>query len=132
MPTQYGQPSRITLAKVLLTLGLAAAVYLGFAFIPPYARYWSADSVLKDEGSKVYQRRNEKEGWDRIQWETARRIRSRLEETLKVDQRDIFVTLAREKDAFVIKVKWKAHARYPFIGKSKVLTFEREIRTDTK
>jgi len=132
MATQYGKPSRITVAKVLLTAGLLAAVYFGIAFIPPYARYWSADEVLRDEASRVYQRRNQTDGWDKIQWETARRIRSRMEGTLKVDQRDIFVTLERQKDAFVIKVKWLAQAKYPFIGKSKALTFTREIRTELR
>jgi hypothetical protein len=132
MATQYGKPSRITLAKVLLTLSLLAVVYLGYAFVPPYARYWSADSVLNDEASKVYQRRGQTDGWDKIQWEAARRIRGRLEGALKVDPRDIYVAVEREKDAFVIKTRWKAEAKFLFIGKSKVLNFQREIRTELR
>ena len=132
MATKYGQPSRITTAKVVLGLGLLAVVYLGFTFVPPYARYWRVHNLMREERSRVYVRRSEAESWERVESEATKRIRARLEEVLKLDPKDIHLTLKRETQVFVIKVEWDDVARYPFTSKTKPLHFSRETEAKLK
>lgn len=130
MATQYGTPSRITVAKVLLIIGLLAVTYLGLAFVPPYLAYWRADAVLHDEATRLRQRRSDSQTWEQLAWESARRLRDRLVKLLKVEQQDLHVSVRREKRVIDIQVEWKAQARFLFTSKTKVLRFKREVRTE--
>jgi hypothetical protein len=130
--THYGQPSRISVAKVLLVSGLAAGVYFGVTFLPHFWRSFGVAEILEDESSKLYSKRRLKEGWEQVEWDAKKSITDRLKDRLKVEGDDVRVLVQKKGNELLIRAQWLAHARYPFTGKTKDLRFVREVRTNLK
>jgi len=128
----YKSPRKITLAKVLVVVGLLAVVYLGATFIPPYYAYYRASSVMKDESSKAYSLRHQKAGWAETESKIHRRVRDRLQEVLGVPSEHLSVRVKKMPKHIVITADWSVHVKWPLVGKTTRLKFNEEVKTSLR
>ncbi len=128
----FKAPRKITLAKVLVVIGLTAMVYFSIIFIPPYYSYYRASTVLKDESSKAYSRRHQKEGWAATEIKIHRRVRDRLLSTLKIPSEQLTVRVNKKPKHIVITASWSIYAKWPLLRKTSHLKFKETIETSLR
>lgn len=130
--TRYKSPRKITVTKVAVVLGLAALVYFGTVFIPPYYGYYRAATIMKDESSKAYSLRHQKAGWSEIESKIHRRVRDRLLDTLKIPSEQLSVRVKKMPKHILITADWSIHVKWPLLGKRTRLKFDQEVKTSLR
>ena len=128
----YKQPRKITLPKIVVVVGIIAAIYFGLIFIPPYYSYYRATSIMKDEGSKAYSLRHQKEGWVELENKIHRKVRNRLLDTLKIPSEQLTVIVKKLQKSIKIHAEWTVYARWPIVGKESKLHFKETVNTDLR
>ncbi|MFH2008082.1 MAG: hypothetical protein ABI333_15985 [bacterium] len=129
---RYKQPRKITPAKVGLLVGVLAAIYFGLVFVPPYYSYYRATSIMKDEGSKAYSLRHQKEGWVELENKIHRRVRNRLLDILKIPSEQLTVIVKKMPKSIKIHAEWTVYARWPMVSKESKLHFKETVNTDLR
>lgn len=125
-------PRRLTLPKVLLLAGIAAAVYFGLAFFPPYWGYYRADTVMAEQTDKGWSKRRQDDDWADIRLKIRAEIRGKLLEVLKIPTRDLYLDVSMEGRVIHVKARWTTYAKWPLVGKRTRLKFSKSIEMKTR
>jgi len=117
------------MAKIIVLLVVLAVLYFGFAFAPPYWRYYKASEVMAERANAAWSQRRGRETWS----ETSRRIQSMVIEGLAshLSLNDVDGQLQVEVDQvdneIRVKATWTAYADWPLLAKRTALKFSEEF-----
>jgi capsule polysaccharide export protein KpsE/RkpR len=122
-------PSRFSVAKVIVVLVVLVVLYFGFTFAPPYWRYYQASEVMAKQANAAWSQRRGKEQWS----DTSRRIHHLVSEgltshlQLNDSERQLQVEVDKVDDEIRVKATWTAYAEWPLLAKRTPLKFTEEF-----
>ncbi|HCF62365.1 MAG TPA: hypothetical protein DFS52_30785 [Myxococcales bacterium] len=118
--------------------GLAALVYFGIMYVPPYVEQYEVKQVLREAANQAYRERSDDKLRSFIQTKCKQigshyEIRDGEERNLPgivlLDD-NIFVTRDETAQSIILQVEYEKHIYFPFTKKQRLLRFSPSVKGD--
>jgi hypothetical protein len=131
MAQRYDKPRRINAVSVVVFLMIAAALYAGVQFGPPYYRKWKSSGILSEAANKVYPKRrfsaDASEFLEKVRGETASQLRE-----LGIGDPGLRILVEMSPARVSVTAEYVEIIKHPFVGRITTLSFAPRFDIDVK